>query len=224
MPLNDDDEQALDHEQGNTTISNHQKNKNDPLIQARELGLVNAAAQHADALVDSVQPEILDTIRVSDEETAGSLAYVIRKPVGWSILGSGGKKKASKQPAESENSEESDKRVTANTVKVKDDSADILGYDENQVLELLTPEEREEYKQEVGGKLELSDAGIHKEVDHDDEQNELTMDANNNKNTVKRIKIQDDDGSTDILEYDESDIVALLTPEEIEEYNAEHVW
>jgi 23S rRNA (cytosine1962-C5)-methyltransferase len=37
----------------------------------------------------------------------------------------------------------------------------------------------------------------------------------------KRVKIVESDGSTDVLEYSELDVMALLTPEELEEYLAE---
>jgi len=197
-----------------------------PLVQARELGLANAASQHADALVDTVEPEIMGQIRVGDDVgTSGSLAYIINKPVGWSILGSGGKKKTFaikedvdeavfQKDQQTSNYSGAAKGTKLSSVKIKeeDGNVDVLEYDENDVMALLTPEEREEYEQELGGVVFVNDA--------DDDEAATNADMKEGSLT-KRVKVQEEDGSTDILEYDEADILAVMTPEEIEEFHAE---
>ena len=93
---------------GNTTtpIVKKQDDWMDPMIQARLLGLVSAT-QQCDALVDHVKPEIMGVIRVGDSDTAGSMAYIISKPVGWSILGgSNNKKKTSTQDDDNDNDDD----------------------------------------------------------------------------------------------------------------------
>lgn len=207
----------------NTTSDTLTKTKSDmfhPLVQARELGMVNAASQHADALVDTVEPEIMEQIRVGDEAvgTSGSLAYVIYKPVGWSILGSGGKK--NKNIATTKQVQHDELKAVqddANDVTMKERSVkeedDVLEYDENELLALLTPEERDEYELEMSGMMV---------ADEEDTEDESTNVDNKKKGArIKRVKVQEEDGSLDMLEYDEQDILSVMTPEEIEEFNAE---
>ena len=214
--------QALER-QGKLISDESETNKQDefnPLVQARQLGMVNAAAQHADALVDTVEPEIMGQIRVGDEAgSSGSLAYIIYKPVGWSILGSGGKKRASttkeKVNDDSVFMASADNHAEHNSIKIQeeeeeDGSNDLLEYDERDMLALLTPEEREEYEKEMGA--------------YADDASSIDETINSDKKRgarVRRVKVQEEDGSTDTLEYDETDILACMTPEEIEEFMAE---
>lgn len=121
----------------------------DPIAQAKEFGL-QINAQHCDPLVDEVEPSIVGQIRVGDDSFSASYAYLIDKPAGWSILGSGSAKKAVS-------------RVSAQVDEMK----------------------------------------------------------RQRKTLVKQVKIVDEDGSTDTLEYNELDVMALLTPEELEEYLAD---
>lgn len=144
-----------------------QRKPDDPLAQARQLGLVSVA-QHCDAPVDAMEPEIIGQIRVGDGDTAGSMAYIISKPVGWSILGGSNKKKA--------------------RTEVDDDLDDAD-------VDLLTPE--------VGGK----------EGELDEEAKKISK----KKAGMTQMKIQAEDGSIEVFEYSEADVMALMTPEEIAE-------
>ena len=65
------------------------------IAQAKEFGLVGAA-QHCDPIVDLKEPEIVGQIRVGEGTTSGSYAYLIEKPAGWCILGSGRTAKSKK--------------------------------------------------------------------------------------------------------------------------------
>jgi hypothetical protein len=118
----------------------------------------------------------------------------VYKPAGWSILGSASKKK---MPLENDpNDKEAEGKCT-----------NVSEYDEHNVLALLTPleQEREECEQAA-------------------DQSATPMEITNGKkkgSRIKRVKVKEDDGSVDVLEYDESDIFAVMTPEEIEEYKKE---
>lgn len=133
-----------------------------PLVQAKEFGLV-AATQHCDPLFDDdVEPVIVGQVRVGEEAGSGSLAYLIEKPAGWSILGSAANKKKGKAAAAAEApvSEQVDpayleaKKRQKHTKKFKfeneDGSAGVMEYNELDMLALMTPEELEEYKEEMG--------------------------------------------------------------------------
>ena len=56
---------------------------------AKKFGLTNLAGQYCDPLIDCVKPEIMGTMRISEETNSGSFAYIINKSPGWSIIGSG---------------------------------------------------------------------------------------------------------------------------------------
>jgi S-adenosylmethionine-dependent methyltransferase len=163
-----------------------------PLYQAHQLGLVKPETQHTDALVDSnAVPEILGQVKVGDGSgsDSGSLAYVVYKPVGWSILGSASKRK---MPLEND----------PNGKNAKDKCTNASEYDENNVLALSTFQEREDCEKAT-------------------DQSAIPMEISNGKkkgSRIKRVKVKEDDGSVDILEYDESDMFAVMTPEEIHEY------
>lgn len=141
-----------------------------PIQQARRCGLVNAATQHCDALIDNVEPEILGQIRVGDETaTSGTTAYIINKPAGWSILGGATKKKVSPGSSSAFNpreavvktevkDEQHQEYTTRIKVKDEDGLVDFLDFNENDVLAALTPEERAEFEAE-GGLDEVLDAG-----------------------------------------------------------------
>jgi len=143
--------------------------RNDSLVQAREFGLL-PAAQHCDPLIGE-EPKIVNQIRVSDENGSGSYAYLIEKPIGWSILGISKKPTSKKQPesfskkAEENSKEQGESDETlplrrkqhVKQVKVVDEDGteDVLEYSELDVLALMTPEELEEYQEELGKKVPI---------------------------------------------------------------------
>lgn len=146
-------------------------NNNNPWIQAKQLGMKNPFNQHCDAIIDTIEPQIIGQIRVADDEAtaAGSTsksntsssssstyAYLIVKPAGWSILGGvGGSSSSSntiagasssggtqqQQQVEGPNKKKKNKKNRI-TVKEDDGSESVLEYDESDILACLNPEER----------------------------------------------------------------------------------
>jgi len=151
---------------------------------AKEVGL-QVSAQHCDPIVarftdgqndaqlavDVEQPRIIGKLCLEESDvvdkdddpstSSASFAYIIEKPPGWAILGSGGKgsKRQSSPPADRTKAEELENIDTNPTppkskiqkVKVVDEggSADILEYNEMDLLAVMTPEEIEEYLAEI---------------------------------------------------------------------------
>ncbi|KAL7531521.1 hypothetical protein ACHAXR_004092 [Thalassiosira sp. AJA248-18] len=161
---------------------NNQKQLNVELI--RTLGL-SPASQVADAIIGNSPediPRIVDRVRVdgnpSDDNaslesiTSNSFAYVMYKPVGWSMLGEKKKKKKKIGDAAATTATASDNGLTgaptsssnkatttsnnnANLKRVKayDEQTDdftFVEYNEADVLAVLTPEERDELMKEGG--------------------------------------------------------------------------
>jgi 23S rRNA (cytosine1962-C5)-methyltransferase len=130
-----------------------------PLLQAKEFGMV-PATQHCDPLVDGLKPRLVGQIRISEEAGSGSFAYLVEKPAGWSILGSqASKSKKTTAKGTVTHTEESmpavqeqRRRKTKTQVKLVDEDGniDILEYSEEDILALLTPEELEEMKEDLG--------------------------------------------------------------------------
>jgi len=180
----------------------------------RSLGL-NPASQVADAIVgNSLEdiPRIMGSVRVDgitseDEEgedvsiTSNSFAYVIYKPVGWSILGEKKKGKKNKNTTQTTSSSSTssptatskNKQSSKSTrVKAYDEQTDeftFVEYNEADVLAVLTPEERAELLKEGGLSLDDDMADIAKgnlaSVEWDDEENEESLDSNSKKKKQK---------------------------------------
>ena len=73
-----------------------------PLQTARQFGM-NPLMQYNDPVVNNEEePIIVGQVRVGedDEATSASMVYIIQKPAGWSILGSGGGASDSKKKIE----------------------------------------------------------------------------------------------------------------------------
>lgn len=148
---------------------------------ARTFGLINPASQTADALVgNSLEevPRIVTSIRLDYDETtdaaatitSNSFAYIVYKPVGWSILGGEKKKK---------------RMVNTNNNK----NVDTAG-DSNDPYESIVSSTRQQ-------------------------QEETTYTS---KKKVKRVKAYDEQTDEfEYVEYNEADILAVLTPKEREE-------
>jgi 23S rRNA (cytosine1962-C5)-methyltransferase len=199
---NDDD----DHEaEGGTEVStvgtvNKPSNARSPNMEARQMGLTNSASQHCDTLVDMVEPEILGRIRVGEDENgSGAYGYLINKPAGWSILGTSNTQKDQKIAVSS----------SSNT-EVKKNLDQING------LEAFTTEERSKTDAKSGSILEPSGPAY---VDKIPGWNDV---AKMTKEERMDAGIEDEDyDPKDIPDFDESDILALLSPEEREEYESE---
>lgn len=146
---------------------------------AQELGLQpSSALLHCDPChSDEVQPVLVGQIRVqrvdedntNDDDDGSSsatgsyssqYAYLIEKPAGWSILGSGGNNSNKNKQTTDSSSSESKKIAIPRKVKQRvrvleeDGSVDFLEYSELDVLALLTPEELEEYNADELGLAE----------------------------------------------------------------------
>eukprot|EP00980_Cylindrotheca_fusiformis_P007272 scaffold1525_cov142-Cylindrotheca_fusiformis.AAC.72 len=200
--------------------------ENSPFARARELGLVNAANQHCEAPVDDVEPVIVGQIRVGDGNGSDAYAYLIDKPAGWSILGRTGGSKKNQTLAATTSKKEKTPKNNLKRVKIKSDDGkdEILAFNEDDVLDLLTPEERAEYKANGGPLFDASG------VAYDD--TDLTpydipgWDDVANMTPEQRAEAgttNEDYDPTDVQipEIQESDILALMSPEEIAEYNEE---
>lgn len=145
---------------------------------ARSFGLSNPSTQTADALIGTSCeeiPRIVNSIRLDEDDedtiTSNSFAYVIYKPVGWSILGGEKKKrvaaavnKPSNKAAAPADSMEDDpyapipaaptsKKSKVKRVKAYDEQTDefeYVEYNEADILAVLTPKERAELMKDGG--------------------------------------------------------------------------
>ncbi len=189
---------------------------------ARSLGLI-PTNQLADSITVSSSPEdiptIISSIRVDDDDnsdsiTSNSFAFVIYKPVGWSILGGNEKKNKKKQkngehaaanaPAETNetggvtkdaSSKSDDVKKSNNNMKrvkaydEKTDTFDFVEYSEEDVLAVLTPEERAELMKEGGLNLLDDKADMAKGalagVEWDDEEDFYNDDGSSKKKKKK---------------------------------------
>ena len=237
-----------------------------PLVQARKLGLVNPSSQHCDTRVEAVEPEIVATIQIAEGSTSASFAYIIEKPVGWSILGGGNnsnKKKNNDKNSEKDNDESStvmdgmtediemDVAVDTSTDITNNEGADALAnpfeldpFSDADILAAMTPEEQQEYLQEIasgafgnGGADDegLYSAGLFNEdlTDYDEllalmspEERQLYLEESKGADTGKKghkssAAFAGGRDMDDVPDFGEDDLLAAMTPEEIEEFNAE---
>jgi len=119
-----------------------------PIFQSKQMGLTNAAGQHCDVPVAPVEPEILGKILVGEEVDKGdSYAYIINKPIGWSILGSMNKKVSKAESPKVVHVEKQEKEVV--DVETEQDDTSLLDLDEAELLQLMTPKEIRELKAEI---------------------------------------------------------------------------
>mmetsp|Transcript_21022 Transcript_21022/g.41991 ORF Transcript_21022/g.41991 Transcript_21022/m.41991 type:complete len:951 (+) Transcript_21022:207-3059(+) len=144
---------------------------------ARSLGLNPTTASQlcAEPIVGSGAedvPGIIASIRVDDGDgsiTSNSFAFVIYKPVGWSILGGNEKKKKKKGQQLKKEGDDAvaddstsaiaaaargdSKKSNVKRVKAYDEETDEFGfveYNEDDILAVLTPEERAQLMKEGG--------------------------------------------------------------------------
>lgn len=209
--------------------------QNNPITIARNLGM-NPASQVCDAVynvikdeersihqtVPAEEPRIVGELRIGGDGNDGAsamYAYLIEKPVGWSIL-EGAKKKKSKskqgeqyteQPIETKESTVKETRKKkaqdgSKLTKVKyydyeTKTFDVIEYDQSSILSAMTPEEIEEFERDGGfTNLDLSEAGARAaqvatnamyEYDDDDEIDAIVTNANAEED-------EDDDRSSEL--------------------------
>ena len=220
----------------NTNISTNKDSIH--ILEAKKTGLSNPANQHCDPLVETVEPEIVGQIRVEDDDTgngaSGSYAYLINKPAGWSILGGSISKKqkttpkqpqSSPAPKKGPNNKGPSKNKAKNTIKkikIKNENGkdEFIEFDEADVMALLSPEEREAMLEEQADSDSLFDlsAGTANKIDIPGWSDVKSMTAKERE----EAGIEDEDyDPNDVPEnFDEADILALLSPEERQEYDA----
>ena len=200
-----------------------------PIVQARRLGLSNAANQHSQALIDEVEPVILGKLRVGEESDSGEYAYLIQKPAGWSILGGGGsiggKKKQQREkpiPSKQRKDKSQVKRVK---FKGEDGSEDTLEIREEDALALLSPEERAELEAEGGSIFDGLSGKVYYDQDEDIDYPPGWYDVQNmtpEERSEAEIEEEDWDSTTNtdnmMNGVSEADILALLTPKERAQY------
>mmetsp|Transcript_26229 Transcript_26229/g.43062 ORF Transcript_26229/g.43062 Transcript_26229/m.43062 type:complete len:758 (-) Transcript_26229:383-2656(-) len=202
------------------------------------MGLTNPASQHCDPLVDNVEPEIVGKIRVGDGEDSSTYAYLINKPPGWSILGGSSsgnssssnksnnvstqknKKGSSSDEVQNRAVEETSKKSTIRRVKIKNQKGDeeVLEFDELEVLALLSPEEIAQIKAQGGSIFDV------KGPVYDDEDTNSYIPgwydvANMSPEEREEAGIEEEDFDPSYIpEFDEADVVALLSAEERRQY------
>ena len=191
-----------------------------PIVQAREFGMVNAAAQHCEVLIGEVQPQIYGRIRVGDETTgrSGAFAYVIFKPPGWSILGGDSASTKKKQTTvtmaskPTKSSKDDGKQIVR--IKGKDGAEEVLEFDEHDVLAVMTADELAEWKAQGGEKLIDWNGGV---VYDDDDLNIPGWKDVAKMSPKERLEAEieeEDFDPNDIVEFNPDDVLALLTAEE----------
>lgn len=215
---------------------------NPMLIEARRLGLTNPANHHCDPLVDTVMPEIVGKIRVDgisvkqdDSNGNGStsikgsdFAYLIHKPAGWSIMG--GKNKSNKKGKPTTdgtssttgplNESKNKKRSSTRRVKIIGDKGkeEYLEFDEADVYALLTPKERAEIEKNGGTIFEAYGPAYDESISIPGWYDVARMTPEDRQEAG--IGEEDYDPG-DIPSFDEADILALLSPEERQEYESD---
>ena len=196
-----------------------------PIAEAKRAGLTNPANQHSDSLVDNIVPDIVGQIRVEDEGsengTSGAYAFLINKPAGWSILGEKPKTKNKNQNDTDDytTSKKSSpkKSSTKKRVKIKGEKGrnEYLEFDESEVLALLSPEERAMVEAE-GDSFFGSSSIAKSDIPGWSDVENMTPEER------EEASIGDEDyDPSDIPEFDEADLIALMSEEEREEYEAE---
>ncbi len=181
----------------------------DVLAQAKEFGMV-PSAQHCDPLVDSMEPQIVGRIKVSDEEGSGSYAYLIEKPAGWAILGGGG---SSSKKVESYRKKDTKSKKHRIVIQEKDGTKDVLEYDESDILAWMTPEEIEEYNASEEDETKRRSITI---VDEDDDSVETILD---DESDVVEVMVDDreEEDLVDIFESEHPTFETEGTPDVNEE-------
>eukprot|EP00956_Cyclotella_meneghiniana_P044107 scaffold302043_cov116-Cyclotella_meneghiniana.AAC.1 len=168
---------------------------------ARSFGLSNPSSQVAYPIVGTSEedsPRIVCSIRLDDNTdddgdssiivTSNSFAYVIYKPVGWSILG-GEKKKKKKGVGSISSTGAGGGSATANRSSS------------------ITPEAEEDDNTDT----------LHSTATAESNNNKYKS-SSTGKNKLKRVKAYDEETDEfDYVEYNEADILAVLTPKEREE-------
>jgi S-adenosylmethionine-dependent methyltransferase len=209
-------------EEGNTTSLVESLTEAVPVALAKEYGLTQPAAQHCDALVDAVQPFILGRIRVGEELTSGSYAYIIDKPAGWAILGGAPGKKAPSMDNDTKveatttspsPSKRNEPQIIRLEITDEDGSLDVHEFSEASLLAVMSPEEIEEYKAElrVSGKSRsgIITQKVQVRVDDDDEEEEGYDED------------YDAGSSFDDIGMENFELLSDMTPEDLEVYERE---
>jgi phosphoglycolate phosphatase-like HAD superfamily hydrolase len=196
--------------------------------EARRMGLTNPLGQHCDPLVDTIEPELVGRIRVGEEENgSGTYAYIINKPQGWSILGgtasssgaSNKQKKNDQAISKTQGGKSTIRRVKIMNSRGKEE---FLEFDEADVMALLSPEERAEIESRGGSIFDFSGPIVDDEADFTSNLPGWYDVENMTPDERKEAGIEKEDyDPSDILDFDEADIVALLSPEELLEYEAD---
>lgn len=192
-----------------------------PLVQARQFGLVDAAGQHCEALVDDVEPKIMGQIRVGDETGSGAFAYLIYKPAGWAILG-GAPANNNKKTQPSSPSKEPSSSTTKSSIakqKVKrikfkggeGSSESVLEFNEDDILTAMTPQEKAEFEAE-GGSLNYLRGPAYDDTSIIPGWGDVAT-MTPEERADAGIEDEDFDPSS-FAEYNEADVLALMTPEE----------
>lgn len=158
-------------------------------------------------------PEIIASIRIDEDGgsiTSNSFAFVIYKPVGWSILGGNDKKKKNKKKGQQQQQQKEVGEVVSEAsggdttkksnnikrVKAYDEETDEFGYveyNEDDIMAVLTPEERAELMKEGGLNLLDDFADVAKGAlagaeydDEDYDDDDFGMDGSKKKKKKKK--------------------------------------
>mmetsp|Transcript_8979 Transcript_8979/g.21884 ORF Transcript_8979/g.21884 Transcript_8979/m.21884 type:complete len:906 (-) Transcript_8979:106-2823(-) len=201
-----------------------------PILEAKRMGLTNPVNQHCDALVNNVEPEIMGQIRVAGEDegnsASGAYAYLINKPAGWSILGEKQKTKKKQQRSNDKTSSSvgkinnggsSKKSSTIKRVKVEGED---LEFDESEIMALLTPEERAMLEAE-NDSLSGTSTGAFGPNGKSNIPGWYDIESMTPEEREEASIDDEDYDPSDVPDFDEADIIALMTDEEREEYEAE---
>jgi len=182
-----------------------------PILEAKKAGLKSPANQHCDSLVNNIEPVIMGQIRVEEEGgTSGAYAFLINKPAGWSILGSNKQQKTSDPRSSTVNTTTNEsspkKSLTIKRVKIKKEKGkdEFLEFDESEVMSLVEAE---------GDSIVGTSSDIPGWYDVEN----MTTDERDQAG----IENEDYD-PTDIPYFDEAEVIALLSEEERELYEAEN--
>ena len=186
--------------------------------EAKKAGLPNPVNQHCDSLVNNIEPEIMGQIRVGEEDgSSGTYAFLINKPAGWSIMGEKRKTKSQKKKTVDPSSSPSKKSTIKQS---KDELGDLVEYDESEVLALLSPEERAMLEKEDDSLFGTSSATV--DVTSPSDIPGWYDVENMTPEEREEAGIEDEDyDPSDIPDFDEADVLALLSQEERELYEAE---
>jgi 23S rRNA (cytosine1962-C5)-methyltransferase len=240
---NSEDDENNNTPNNNNSIANaNTQPQSVPILEAKKAGLTNPVNQHCDALVSNVEPEIMGQIRVEEEGGAnglsGAYAFLINKPAGWSILGEKPQTKSNQEQRKTTDdtssvdltknngsSSSKKKRSTIKRMKIKNESGkdEILEFDESEVMALLSPEERAMVEAE--GDSFFGTLSSVTEVDGNTAKSALPgwYDVENmTPEEREEAGIEDEDyDPSDVPEFDEAEVLALLSEEEREAYEAE---